>query len=258
VCFVNCYITMYTINLKRGKYSINRYIMISTNSSQTLDIRKLIVIILTIIPAAIVIDTVLAETWTSVITIVSYHSMLSFLAIICAGFILVQYRVREHSEDTVYHAALIYAAIVNIGRVVRITFDSSIINGYGEASSLFNELVFLAIFSCLIFLGALMKKNQWIWHRTYAALILIIGGLLLHIGILYLVVPFVPVNFIIPLGVVIGLIPSFALPITGVIWVKLKSQSAMFDLTYLGKRLVRNYFSNRYRELCKRVTLALI
>ncbi|MGY5858967.1 MAG: HAMP domain-containing sensor histidine kinase [Candidatus Thorarchaeota archaeon] len=207
--------------------------MTTTNSSQSIDIRKLIVIILLSIVVAVIFDGLLVETWSSVTTIISIHAMLSFIAIICAGFILVQYRVRENSEDTVFHAALVYASIVNIGRVVRVTFDSTSINTYGEATAIVNELVYLAIFSLLIILGVVMKKNDWIKSRLYSSLMLIAGGLALHSFMLFFVIPFIPTNFLIPVGVIIGLIPSVLLPVSGIMWVRVKSQEGMFDLTYL-------------------------
>ncbi|MHA2022548.1 MAG: hypothetical protein ACTSWQ_02690, partial [Candidatus Thorarchaeota archaeon] len=73
----------------------------------------------------------LENAWHSATTVIAIHSILAFLTITCSGFILVLYRVREDSEQTVFHAALFYAALINIGRAIRVIFDNNLILDYG-------------------------------------------------------------------------------------------------------------------------------
>lgn len=207
--------------------------MTAANSSPPLNLKKLVLIILSLVTIAITASILLVDTWKHTTTIIAIHSMLAFLAITCSGFILVQYRIRERSEETVFHAALFYVALINIARAIRVIFDNNLVNEYSEPSILVSNLVYLATFSFLIFSGVIMKKNEWIKKRTINSMTLIVIGVLFHILMIYIVIPIVPADIIVFLGLIFGLTTSIILPISGVMWSKTTSQSSNFELTYL-------------------------
>ncbi|MFW9844219.1 MAG: sensor histidine kinase, partial [Candidatus Thorarchaeota archaeon] len=205
----------------------------TTSFENSLNVKQVIMIATVAIIVAIGGYFLLANAWDTVTTIVAVHSMLAFLTITCSGFILVQYRVREQSEQTVFHAALFYAALVNVGRVVRITFDNNLITEYGELSLLATDLVYLGVFSILIFLGVLMKKLNMIKKREFSVAFLIVTGLFIHLSIVYIIIPTSPQYLIQLIGITFGLCTSTILPISGLYWVITNPEAGQFQLTYM-------------------------
>ncbi|MHA1136314.1 MAG: hypothetical protein ACTSSE_07500 [Candidatus Thorarchaeota archaeon] len=175
----------------------------------------------------------LENAWHSATTVIAIHSILAFLTITCSGFILVLYRVREDSEQTVFHAALFYAALINIGRAIRVIFDNNLILDYGDIPLLVTDLVYLGTFSILIFVGVLMKKKNRIKNRTISVFIPIIAGLAIHLTMVYMVIPACPDNLLKIIGLTYGLATSTVLSVADVLWMKTNSGPSNFELTYM-------------------------
>ena len=191
--------------------------MLGRSSNSPLRLSRLLTIIVGALLATCLGFFLLLNAWSSSQTIIAYDSMLAFLAITCSAAILVQYRVREHAEQTVFHAALFFAAIISMGRAIIIIYENNPVYEYSRIHLLI-DLVFLAIFSSLVFIGMVMKKKGWLENRRQSAVILILSSVLIHLFLSFVIIPTLPEDSFIIVGTILGIYSGIVLPMCGFMW----------------------------------------
>lgn len=207
--------------------------MEATKFKPIIDTKKLILVIMCCIIIALGGYSILVNAWNSPNTVIAIHSMLAFLSITCSGFILVQYRVREVSEQTVFHAALLFAALAHGTQAVRIIFDNSLIFDYGTIPLLVTNLLFLSIFSFLVLISVIMKKINLIKYRVIYVTSLITISTICFTIIEFIVIPLLSTSNLIIFGLALGLFTSIILPISGIIESRISSKAVNIEFAFL-------------------------
>ncbi|MFX1484484.1 MAG: sensor histidine kinase [Promethearchaeota archaeon] len=172
----------------------------------------------------------LSETWGKTTTSVEVHSILAFIAVTCSGFILVQYLFGGHEQQTVFHAALLYVAAINIVRAIRIFLDGSIIFDYGTPLMTAIDTFYLSVVAGLLFVGIILKRKRWIRNRALLTILLVVVALIAHL-ITYLVMIQGVSNAVLQsLSLIFGILAGSLLTVTGIIWSKTPDSLVHFNI----------------------------
>lgn len=175
----------------------------------------------------------LSEAWGTSTIGVEIHSVLAFLAITCSGFVLVQYIVSRQQDQTVFHAALIYVAIVNIIRAIRIFFDDSILLEYGSPQMVAIDTYYLTTVAFLLLIGIILRRKRKIRNRSFMTISLVIVAILLHIIAFVFVFPLLQSPFLEVLSIVLGVISTNIFALSGVISSKTPESSTHFKVSLI-------------------------
>lgn len=171
----------------------------------------------------------LRDSWTDSSILVSSYSLLSYLAMMCSAYILVDYRIRDETEQTVFHAALFYVSIVSMVKAARILLG-------GPFPSLAYELLVmlldLCIFGVILLISVLRRRSGGPRRRVLEVLVLVFSGLLAQfVG--FVLLSNVGEAAAPVIGTLMGVFAAATVSGSGVLWLRHGGEERMFDTNML-------------------------
>ncbi|MCK4567094.1 MAG: hypothetical protein KAU48_07275, partial [Candidatus Thorarchaeota archaeon] len=124
-------------------------------------------------------------------------------------------------------------ALTNGAQAVRIIFDNSLIFSYGTIPKLVTNLLFLAIFSFLVLIAVIMKKKERITNRVIFTISSISISIIFYIIMQFIVIPLLSTEYLIVLGLALGIFTSLILPISGILESRISSKVVKIEFAFL-------------------------
>ncbi len=172
----------------------------------------------------------LKDSWADSSIYVSSYSLSSYLAMMCAAYILVEYRIREETEQTVFHAALFFVSIVSMIKASRIILQQGPLHAL--SLEMLSMLADLCIFGVILLISVVRRKQGGPNQRGFEVVALVLAGLFVQL------VAFVAFNYVPPsahpiLGAVMGIFAATTVTTSGFLWLRIGATQRMFDTTTL-------------------------
>ena len=169
--------------------------------------------------------------WGTFHTAVGFYSLLAFLSMTCSGAIAAQHRSGRETSQTILHAGLLYSAVVNIGRAVRVLYVTDVTASMITLPILVGDALYLAMFGLLV-LGAALLSSRALPSRMYGVgvVLLVLSALAIHGLLYYLVVPNVSESDLRVIGMLLGVASAVTILLSGVIWSRMRAPIETYDL----------------------------
>jgi len=166
--------------------------------------------------------------WQVYHTAAGFYSLLAYLSVTCSAAVLAQHDPERNRERSMLHSALIYSAVVNIGRAVRVLFDKEIIGAMSTPPIVISDLLYLAIFGLLI-LAAALTPARITPSRIYSIVVIPLAGLAIHGILYYLIIPQANQASMYASGLSLSIVAGSSTALAGVVWSRLPSESRTYD-----------------------------
>ena len=166
--------------------------------------------------------------WSAYRTAVVFYTLLAYLSATCSAAALAQAGLERYREQSILHSALLYSAVINIGRAIRVLFDREIINAMSSPPILVSDLLYLAIFGILILIAALRPRGV-MSSRVYSLLVVTLASLALH-GLLYfLILPNLTPAYFHAIGLTLGIVGGGTTAAAGLVWSRLPPELRVYS-----------------------------
>lgn len=172
--------------------------------------------------------------WQSYHTAVGFYSLLAYLSITCSGAVSVQFGFGTNHHQSILHYPLLYSAIINTGRAVRVLFDTDIVGAMSSVPVLVSDLFYLATFGVLLLTASVVRlRKEPIQHGVLVVITLVFCSLLIHGLFYYLVAMKAAAPFLYAIGVGLALTAAASISVAGVLWSRLTPVLRVYDLRWM-------------------------
>ncbi len=167
--------------------------------------------------------------WSVYRTAVVFYSLLAYLSATCSAAALAESSLGGDHDQSILHSALLYSAVVNIGRAVRVLFDPAAIDTMSSPPILVSDLLYVAVFGCLI-LAAAWRPSGTMHSRLYSIVIIPFASLGAHGILYYLVITQVTQGYLYAVGLCLGIVAAVATTLAGLVWSRLPAGMRVFNV----------------------------
>ncbi|MGY5880450.1 MAG: ATP-binding protein [Candidatus Thorarchaeota archaeon] len=212
--------------------------MTSQNQTEKVKPILLVMFIATAILSAVVWFVAHSGMWEDRDTQIAFYTLVAFLAITAASFTLVQARVRVDSQQTVFHASLIFIASVNIAKAAILLLDDYLIP-VGEIG----EISELVIFSVLVLISAIVFRRNISQKRSIIVFLMISIGLGGQAVVTFVLIPVIPANVYLVTSISLGILSELALICAAIFWSRPVEPYRNYDVNFVVAGLTTFSFS---------------
>ena len=211
-----------------------------SSQAQTTKVKPIVLVML--IAAALLSATIwfLAHSgmWESKHTLIAFNTLIAFLAMTAASFTLVQHRIRVESQQTVFHAPLIFIASTSFIKASILLLDLEVIQLLELA-----DIASIAIFSVLVLISAIVFRRPIAERRAIIVVLMITLGLVIQGVFSFGVIPIIPENMYLGIAIGLGVSSEIVLIIAAVFWSRPVEPYRNYNVNYVVAGLATLSFS---------------
>jgi signal transduction histidine kinase len=166
--------------------------------------------------------------WQVYHTAAGFYSLLAYLSITCSAAVLAEHDPKSNPGRAILHSALIYSAVVNIGRAVRVLFDREIVDAMSTPPILISDLLYMAIFGLLV-LAAALTSSRIMFSGIYSTVVIPLAGLAIHGFLYFLIIPQANQASLNAFGLCLSIVGASSIALAGLAWSHLPLEVRTYD-----------------------------
>jgi signal transduction histidine kinase len=173
--------------------------------------------------------------WLAFQTAVGFHTLLAFLSIMCSAALLAHYTYDKRTSKVVLQAAFLFSGIQNIGAAVLVHYEVDYAGLTSSRFWMFGDISYVALFGGLILVSVVLRIRGTELRRPIGIVLVLSLGSLIFIGFfVYVAVPTMPDWSLQPIALVLGLLASATITLSGYLWSRLPDTARDFEVEFMA------------------------